>query len=77
MKKKLCIEYLESIRQVVSMENSDFRNCTRSWHDPLLLCDGTPVTEANVTQFIRERTACWRKTWIVGPIDTVIKELKK
>lgn len=77
MKKKLCIERLEGVLKVVTMEQSAFNIITAGYYTPIFLLDGSPVTEGNVTQFIRERTARWREAWIVGPIDTVIKELKK
>lgn len=44
---------------------------------PVKMADGTPVTEKNVSDFIRERLRLHHDTYIIGPLDELIKRLEK
>lgn len=37
--------------------------------------DGSPVTEANVTDFIRERTEIFRSTWVLDYIQEALEHI--
>lgn len=57
---------LEEIRSTATMESASFKLL---WPDPE---DPLPKTEAEVTDFIRRRTAVWRDTWILGVLDDLL-----
>jgi hypothetical protein len=57
---------LEEIRSYATMESASF---SRLWSDP---DDPLPKTEAEVTEFIRRRTAIYRQTWILDYLDELL-----
>ncbi len=69
MSKRELREKLAEIRAIATMENAGFNLMWPDAKDPL------PTTENQVTPFIRERTRLWRASWIIGPLDEIIKEL--
>lgn len=66
---------LRDVQTHLRMETCDFRD---SFTDskPVTMADGSPVTEGNVTEFIRERTRIWRGSWVTGPLAEVIKSME-
>lgn len=44
---------------------------------PVKFKDGRIVTEANVTEFIRERVCLHHQSWIIGPLVCVATEMQR
>lgn len=62
---------LATLRQVVTdakMGNASFSQLTSK--GPF------PTTEAEVTEFIKQRTRLYRESWIIGPLEELISELE-
>lgn len=77
MKKKRIILRVESALAHASMFNAGFSNICVGGSERPRFTDGRLVTEANVTEFIRERTDLWRRTWIISPLEAALEELYK
>jgi hypothetical protein len=43
---------------------------------PVTMRDGSPVTEANVNEFIRQRTDLYMRSWVLSPIAEAINLIK-
>lgn len=69
MRTKRIQEVLREARKTLTMDNADF-----SLIVPL---NDLPKTEADVTDFIRERTRLWRQSWIEAPINEALELLSK
>lgn len=64
------LEVLYEVRDTATMERSGFGQI----HQPQN--PGYPTEEGQVTDFIRERTDLWRRSWIIGPLNGVIDSLE-
>lgn len=63
---------LATLRQVVAdakMERASFSNLANK--GPF------PTTEAEVTEFIKQRTRLYCQSWIIGPLEDAIAELEE
>lgn len=76
MKRKLTAVRVASALDHARMEVCDFGRLGHGNARPTF-DDGRVVTEANVTEFIRERTGRWRRSWIIIPLEEALKELTK
>jgi hypothetical protein len=36
-----------------------------------------PTTEAEVTEFIKQRTRLYRESWIIAPLEEAIREIEE
>ena len=73
---------LAAVREAMKyarMENAEFGSITRHQGDgptaPVRNSAGEIVTEANVSDFIRERVALHHGSWVIGTLETVVQEL--
>jgi hypothetical protein len=74
---------LAAVREAMKyarLENAEFgeiwRDSARGRTAPVLNKDGELVTEANVSDFIRERVANHHGSWIIGTLEAVSQELQ-
>lgn len=63
---------LGKARAAATLELSRFNNICADQKAPPKFEDGSPVTEANVTDFIRERTRLYRETWVIPRIEEAL-----
>ena len=70
MYKRSVLELLESALKSSRLELSEFGSIF-----PEEGCLPYPKTEKDVTPFIRERTALYRKTWLIDPLLEAIEIL--
>lgn len=63
---------LRAARNTMTMATADFSRVHLMDDDAPL-----PKTEAEVTEFIRNRTRLWRQTWIEAPINEALELLNK
>lgn len=65
---------LGKARAAATLENAEFGSVWRNQGTPVpvKMADGSPVTEANVTDFIRERTRLYRDTWVIPRIEEAL-----
>lgn len=70
------LSILREVRKHLRMETCSFGNL---WgrNEPPKFEDGRAVTEANVTEFINERTKLWRESWVLPGLDEVIAKLER
>lgn len=69
MKQRRINEVLRDAQRTLAMETADFSQIVPT--TPL------PKTEAEVTDFIRERTRLWRDSWIDAPIQEALNLLNQ
>lgn len=77
MKKQKAIALLRRAVKCARLESASFNNVCAHDAEPAKFQNGTPVTEGNVTDFIRERVRRHHDTWIVAPILEVIDLIEK
>lgn len=63
-------EVLRDAQRTLTMETADFSRIWLSDDDAPL-----PKTEAEVTEFIRNRTRLWRQSWVEAPIQEALELL--
>lgn len=76
MKTTKVLSLLRDAIGAASLENADFSEVCRSPDRPVIMSDGSPVTERNVTDFIRERVKLHHQTWVIGSIQQALREVK-
>lgn len=57
---------IREVIRVATMERSSFSRI--GFDGPF------PTSEAEVNAFIRERTKIWRETWIIGPLEKLLRK---
>ena len=72
MKQRRINEVLRDAQRALTMETADF-SCIHLMDNDAPL----PKTEAEVTDFIRNRTRLWRQTWIESPINEALSLMNK
>lgn len=67
MRLKAIQKALQQAYNASTLKNSEFGPVWRNQGKPIpvTMADGSPVTENNVTDFIRERTHLYRATWVL------------
>lgn len=80
MKAAHVLDRLRDALSHVRMTNAEFGSVWRDQGDgptaPVKFADGRLVTEQNVTEFIRERTKCYRDSWCEWPIIEAMQEVQ-
>ena len=66
MKLKKMLNDLKEIRAIATMQTARFH----VGEEPFPF-------GAECTELVREATRIWRESWIIGPLDEIIKELEK
>jgi hypothetical protein len=59
-------------RKHATFENSHFSDICAYQKQPVEYV-GAPLTERQVTEFIKDRTRIYRETWIVGFLDDALR----
>lgn len=79
MKVRAMLATVREAMRYATLETAEFGSVTRHQGrgpiDPVRNSAGEIVTEANVTEFIRERVRLHHGTWIIGTLEDVSKEL--
>lgn len=65
---------LRRVREVSTMEKSHFHS---SVDEDVMDYVPLPKQETEVTEFVRKRTCRWRGSWIIDPLDRIIRVLEK
>ncbi len=73
MKKFRALKLLKAARGYAAMEHMSVSNICVNPRSAPTFEDGRRVTEANVSDFIRERTRIYRESWLISAIDEVTK----
>lgn len=60
------IERLKEVAKTATMENANFDR----------LFDKKPEGITNETEYVKERTELWRNSWVVHPLEGIIKVLE-
>lgn len=68
MKVKKLTQLLEKILEDAKMERAHFGHLTSK--GPF------PTTEAEVTEFVKERTRIYRQSWIISPLEEALSLVK-
>lgn len=69
------ISRLQEVRRHSTMERMSVKNICTHPSNLVTFEDGSPVTEFNVDNFIRERLRLYNSTWITGMLDDVIDQM--
>lgn len=62
---------LNEIAKTATMENASFGFPNEKFHAPLESYG--PNVETTPDQFIKERTKLWRESWIIAPLQEILK----
>ncbi len=77
------VKQLRDIRDISTMDRASFDGM---WEPVFIAVKDRVVCNSrgagsgdkpNVTDFIKEKTDLWRRSWLTGPLDEVIAELEK
>jgi hypothetical protein len=72
MKLRKLLTYINVAWSNATLEHCAFDNIGGAGERLVTMADGSPVTENNVNDFIRERTDIYRHYWIILPLTQAI-----
>lgn len=81
MKAAHVLSLIREAMKYARMETAEFGSTHRDSHtgrtEPVRNSAGELVTEANVTEFIRERLECHHGSWIIGALAQASEEVQR